>query len=93
MLFPFPDRKDMQRELEQDILFRKIPAADYELICSMAWNSGRSVALELFEKTDSTIYDFLESEKVMLQRVAADNVIGNRRCFSEYDFYANQILI
>lgn len=94
-VFPFPDKVASREELAKDVLYKKIPESDREIIVERAWDTGVAAAVDLFAKygTDQSIEEIVTECGLAVERVAKDNVVGKMRYFSEYYSGRNKIVL
>lgn len=92
--YPFPDRVTSKEELKRDLLYQKIPVADREKICGMAWEKGKRAAEAIMmEYPDSDIWEIIESEEIKVTRVQEERVNGGLRIFGEYDPQRKELIL
>jgi hypothetical protein len=93
--FPFPGFELAEQELSYDYCYGKIPVSQRGEIAKAAWDRGAAAAREIFARYNGEKNFFAIAEKTGLscEWIDKDNVIGNRRYFSEYLSGKKQILL
>jgi hypothetical protein len=92
--FPFPNKTGSREELERDILYKKIPDADKDMICDTAWSTGVKAAEDIYRLfPDKSISEIIKESGLKTEKVNKDNVSGNIRFFSEYFSGPNKIVL
>lgn len=85
----FLDKKTLgMKELQNDILFDKIPVDQYEELIQFAWEAGLNAALKYQEKLDTTIpSEMLARSGLELLELEQDYTLPGCEVYSEY--YSN----
>lgn len=92
--FPFPDQIESRNELRADILYHRIPEADRERICDLAWSRGAAAAEAILKKyPGKRMAEIAEEEGLSVALVEKDAVNQVFRTFGEYDTASGQMTL
>lgn len=91
--FPFPDRNLSLQELRYDPCCNRISPDELPKLAESAWQKGQEAARSVWKQYqgEPSFFKIAKQCGLSCRHVDVDNVVGNRRYFSDYLSGQNQI--